>query len=417
MPPPQSTPRAYPGRAASAWTTPDLGVRHLGTLHLGALGMDVVEHSPPQLVQAIGSRVWSEDGAEYVDFDNAGGAVLLGHRDPQVVAAVRLARSSDERRGIERYQRDVAERIAAMAPAAEACAFGGQVSQALRAAVAAAQLATGREAVFVCRSTEAGEARRLKGERFPFDDLEALQRLTDLTAPAAIVMAPCGARAPSPGYLKGVRELATRLGAVLVFDETLSGFRVHEGGAQALYGVEADLAVFGESLANGMPLGVLAGRRELVKAVQDHEPLRPDIACLAAAKAVLAKIEAEPVMAALRIGGAEIQAETAARLEAAGLGEVVMLAGDPAAGRLQFTRRPGIDPHAVRSLWMNECRAHHLFTLGAVNMSYAHGEREIAVLLAAFDQAADRLAQALRQGVPQPRLQTPKKTWAAHTFG
>ena len=109
----------HPDPGSSAWAT---------------LGLDVVEHSPPQLVQAIGARVWSEDGAEYVDFDNLGGAVLLGHRDPQVVAAVRLARSDEARRGPERYQREVAERIRHMAPSAEACAFGGEVSQALRAA-------------------------------------------------------------------------------------------------------------------------------------------------------------------------------------------------------------------------------------------------------------------------------------------
>jgi glutamate-1-semialdehyde 2,1-aminomutase len=375
--------------------------------------MDVVEHSPPLLVQAIGSRVWSDDGTEYVDFDNAAGAVLLGHRDPHVVAAVRLARFGGERHGLERYQREVAERIQGMAPAAEACAFGGEVSQALRASVTAARLATGREPVFVSRAAEAGEARWLKGERFPFDDLEALERLiaASAEAPAAIVLAPCAGHDPSAGYLKGVRDLCSRIGAVLVFDETLSGFRVHEGGAQALYGVEADLMVFGESLANGMPLGVLAGRRELVEAVQEQDPLRAEVACLAAAKAVLTKIELEPVITILRVGGAEIQAETAQRLKAAGLEDVVTLTGDPAAGRLEFHRRPGIDPHAVRSLWMNECRAHNLFTLGAVNMSYAHGEREIALLLAAFEQAADRLALALRQAVPPPR---PK---AAQSFG
>jgi glutamate-1-semialdehyde 2,1-aminomutase len=391
-------PRAYTAPDTSAWAT---------------LGLDVVEHSPPQLVQAIGARVWSDDGAEYVDFDNLGGAVLLGHRDPHVVAAVRLARSDEARRGSEYYEREVAERIRRMAPAAEACAFGGDVSQALRAAATAAQLFTGRQGVFACRTAEAGEGRRLKSARFPFDDLPALERLIDLNgeAPAAIVLDPCGGEAPSAGYLKDVRALCDRTGAVLVFDETLSGFRVHEGGAQALYGVEADLMVFGESLANGMPLSVLAGRRDLVWAAQEHEPLRADIASLAAARAVLAKIEAEPVIATLRIGGSEIQAETCAGLEAAGLDAFVALTGDPAAGRLQFRRRSGLDPQAVRSLWIKECQAHHLFTLGAVNMSYAHGEREIAVLLRAFEQATDRLALALRQAIPQPRLKS------AQSFG
>jgi glutamate-1-semialdehyde 2,1-aminomutase len=382
------------------------------------LGLDVAEHSPPQLVQAIGSRVWSDDGAEYVDFDNLGGAVLLGHRDPQVVAAVRLARSDEARRGPEYYERAVAERIRHMAPGAEACAFGGEVGQALRAAATAAQLSTGRQGVFACRTGEAGEGRRLNAARFPFGDLQAIQRLIDLNgeAPSAIVLDPCGGEAPSAGYLRDVRALCDRTGAVLVFDETLSGFRVHEGGAQALYGVEADLMVFGESLANGMPLSVLAGRGDLVRAAQEHQPLHADISSLAAARAVLAKIESEPVIATLRVGGAEIQAETGARLKAAGLDDLVGLTGDPAAGRLVFRRRPGIDPQAVRSLWINECHGRRLFTLGAVNMSYAHGEREIAVLLSAFEQAADRLALALRQAVPQPR-RTPRKSGTAQSTG
>lgn len=368
------------------------------------LGMDTVEHSPPQLVQAIGSRVWSADGAEYVDFDNASGAVLLGHRDAHVIAAVRMARSADERRGLARYEADLSQMILAMSPGAEACVFGGQVSQALRAALTAARLHTGREQVFVCRSAvDAAGARRIAGPSFPFNDLASLERLMELHGQdtAALVLAPC-ARAPSPGYLTGVRELCDRIGAILVFDETLSGFRVHEGGAQALYGVQADLMVFGEALANGMPLGVLAGRRELVEAVQEAEPLRADLASLAAAKAVLGKIMTQPVIATLRIGGAEIQAEASERLRAAGLGGLVELTGDPAAGRLEFHAWGGVDAATMKSLWMNECLAHHLFTLGAVNMSYAHGEREIAVLLAAFDQAAERLALALRQTAPSP---------------
>jgi glutamate-1-semialdehyde 2,1-aminomutase len=383
--------RVYPAAEPTAWPS---------------LAMGAIEHTPPIFVQAIGSRVWSDDGAEYVDFDNRGGAVLLGHRDPTVIAAVRLARSAQERRGPERFKVDVAALIAEMAEGAEACAFGDQVSQALRAAVLAARLHTGRERVYVCRGAmEAVGHRRLGAPSFPFDDLPALERLMEVHGgeTAGLMLAPCGHRSPSSGYLKGVRALCDRMGAVLIFDETLSGFRVHEGGAQALYGVSADLMVFGESLANGMPLGVLAGRRELVEASQAADPLRADIASLAAAQAVLTKLRLEPVIGALRTGGAEIQAEVEARLLGAGLADVVTLAGDPASSRLEFRAARGIDPADLKSLWMNECLAHRLFTLGAVNMSYAHGERDIAVLLAAFDQAADRLASAVRQATPQSR--------------
>ena len=364
-----------------------------------APAFDAADEAAPRIVQAIGARVWSADGTEYIDFDNAGGAVLLGHRDPAVIAAVRLARSSDERRGPERYKADVAERIRAMAPGAEATAFGADVSQVMRAAITAARLATGRELVFACGSS-------VRAPSFPFDDLPMLERALELHGrdTAALVLAPCDGRAPATGYLPAVRDLADRHGVVLIFDETLSGFRVHEGGAQALYGVQADLVVFGESLANGMPLGALVGRRDLVRTAEAAEHLGADIASLAAAKAVLAKIADEPVIATLRIGGAEIQAEVGARLRAAGLEDAVRIEGDPAAMRMVF--RPavlGLGQSAcgsMQSLWTNECLAHRLFTLGALNVSYAHGDREIAVLLTACEQAVERLALALRQAVP-----------------
>jgi glutamate-1-semialdehyde 2,1-aminomutase len=381
-------PVPFPPRSRAPWAAP---------------AFDVAEEAPPQMVQAIGARVWSADGAEYIDFDNAGGAVILGHRDPSVIAAVRLARSSDERRGLERYKADVAERIQHMAPGAEATAFGADVSQVMRAALTTARLYTGRELVFACGSA-------VRAPPFRFDDLPALERLLDQDGKqtAALVLAPCGDHTPSARYLPAVRALCDRHGVVLIFDEALSGFRVHEGGAQALYGVEADLVVFGENLANGMPLGALIGRRDLVETAQTSEHLGADIASLAAAKAVLTRLDSDPVIATLRIGGAEIQAEVDNRIRAAGLEGAVAIEGDPAALRLAFHPAAlGLaegDALAMKSLWTNECLAHRLFTLGAVNMSYAHGDREIAVLLTACEQAAERLALALRQASASPRL-------------
>jgi glutamate-1-semialdehyde 2,1-aminomutase len=358
--------------------------------------MDPANGSLPQIVQTIGARIWSADGTEYIDFDNGGGSILLGHRDPGVIAAVRMARSADERRGIDRYWADLSTLILAMMPGSQGygVAFGADVTQVLRAALTASRRITGRDLAFACRARDTG-GRRLGPQlpTFPFDDLQALEHLLDLHGDqtAALVLAPCGARDPSAGYLAGVRALADRYGAVLIFDETLSGFRVHEGGAQALYGVQADLAVFGQSLANGMPLGALVGRADLVHAARESEHLGPDIASLAAAKAVLTAIASRPVIATLRIAGSEVQAEVGKRLREAGLDAAVRLEGDPAATKLTFLTAE------LQSLWINECHTHRLFTLGALNMSYAHGDREIGALLSACEKAADRVALALRE--------------------
>ena len=380
----------------SAFQLPPVDPPHARAAAVSGDWSTAASDAPLQIVQAIGARIWSADGAEYIDFDNAGGAVLLGHRDPAVIAAVRMARSADERRGPDRYWADLANLVLSMMPGSQGhgAAFGADVSQVMRAALTAARRVTGRELAFACRGREGGPRRAGPNlPTFAYDDLPALEYLLDLHGEdtAALVLAPCGAHDPSPGYLAGVRTVADRHGAVLIFDETLSGFRVHEGGAQALYGVQADLVVFGESLANGMPLGALIGRADLVQAARESEHMGPDIASLAAAKAVLTKIGAEPVIATLRVGGAEIQAEIGQRIRQAGLEGVVRLEGDPAAMRLIFLNAE------MHSLWMNECHAHRLFTLGALNMSYAHGDREIAALLSACEQAADRLALALRE--------------------
>jgi hypothetical protein len=126
--------------------------------------------------------------------------------------------------------------------------------------------------------------------------------------------------------------------------------------------------------------------------------LRADLSSLAAAQAVLTKIQDEPVISALRIGGAEVQAELRLCLESASLQDVVKIVGDPAASRIGFCPPLGIDPMAMKALWVGEYMAQRLFSQGDLNMSHAHGESEIAVLLHACGQAAERLASALRSG-------------------
>ena len=287
-----------PPRARDDWLTP------------------MADAALPQIVQAIGARVWSADGAEYVDFDNAGGAVLLGHRDPAVIAAVRMARSADDRRGPMRYWSDLSNLILAMMPGSQGhgVAFVADVTQVLRAALTASRRLIGRDLRLRLpqprwRCTADGAATADLPVRRPAG-AGISARPASATPPPPWCSIP-GRAATLSAYLAGVRALADRHGAVLIFDETLSGFRVHEGGAQAFYGVQADLAVFGQSLANGMPLGALGWLRDLVHAAREGEHLGPDIASLAAAKAVLTTIAAKPVIAVCASAGPRFRPRSA----------------------------------------------------------------------------------------------------------
>ena len=323
--------------------------------------------APAVLTEARGASLRAADGRDYIDFDNGSGAVLLGHADPDVEAAV-----AAERRNSDRLRGPLSERLIAQMSAAEDIRFFSAAQAALEAACAAARRATGRARVLHCRQAP---------EDADPDDL------------AAIVAEPLSVAAPCRRELAALRRFADRAGAVLIFDERRSALRVHEGGAQALYGVDADLTIVGEALANGRPLAALAGRLELMALVRGG-PVTAE--ALAAADAVLEKLAREPVLANLGIRGAEVQASLAGCIRAHGADELATVAGDPTAPTLAFA-----DSRA-RGRWLHELWARGVWSLGDLYISYAHGDREIGRLLAACDGAFEALLAA-----PPPRRPAP----------
>lgn len=342
----------------------------------------------PRIVRAAGARGWTASGDLYFDFDNRGGAVLLGHADPDVAVAVRRA----EQASAASLKSALDERLLAMAPQAEAAAYGPNLAAGLAAALAAARTVTGRSLVFACDSCALSGAAGLP--TFPWNDLDALDAaLADKgRRTAALVLAPLSETPAVPGYLAGVRRLADAHGVLLIFDEAASGFRIHNGGAQGLFGVRADLAVYGDSLANGEPFTAVAGRGDLVAALRLDDPSTP---ALAAAAAVIDKVERQSVVACLRVRGAEVQAEVGAAIEIAGAEDFVQVCGDPALSSLAFTSCGAIDALAMKRFWIREAADHRLISAAAHIMSFAHGDAEIEALIAASGEIARRLVEAI----------------------
>jgi glutamate-1-semialdehyde 2,1-aminomutase len=237
--------------------------------------------SPYFVTRGKGGHVWDADGNEYVDFISSLAAVTLGHGDPDVQAAV-AAQLED---GVifslpHPLEMEVAERLVAMVPCAEKVRFGKNGSDATSGAVRIARAFTGRDHVAVCgyhgwqdwyigataRNRGVPKAVRELTHTFPFNDLLALEALlaSHPAGFAAVMMEPMNVSDPAPGYLQAVKELAHRHGALLIFDETITGFRFANGGAQALFGVTPDLATFGKGIANGYPLAAVAGRADVM---------------------------------------------------------------------------------------------------------------------------------------------------------
>ena len=254
---------------------------------------------PFVVTRGRGAEIQDADGRWYIDYVLGMGAVILGHADPRVTEAV----VSAVREGLvfaaqHPLEAEVAERISAAVPSVEVIRCTSSGSEAAHAALRIARAATKRslvvrfdghyhgwfDAIYTADRTPADEAMAAArpGSRgqpasalrdvvvLPWNDLSAVREAAARYhgEVAAVILEPIlcntGVIPPAPGLLRAIREWCDRDGAVLIFDEVITGFRVAPGGAQGLLGVAPDLTVFGKAVGNGFPLSLVGGRRDLM---------------------------------------------------------------------------------------------------------------------------------------------------------
>ena len=247
---------------------------------------DFIEGEYPIFLESgQGSRLTDVDGNEYIDFLCGYGPIILGYREKEVDEAV-IRQITD--RGFcftltQRYQNQLAKKLSEIVPCSEMSIFLKTGSDATTASIRIARAYTKRLHVMRCGyhgwhdwcvEMKGGIPEKCYEDvhEFRYNNLAQLEELMakygDQTA--AIIMTPFGhpnhqkMAEPQPGFLKGVRELANRYGAVLVFDEVRTGFRLAMGGAQELYGVTPDMVVLGKGMANGYAIIVVTGKREVM---------------------------------------------------------------------------------------------------------------------------------------------------------
>ena len=300
---------------------------------------------PTHFFRASGCTVIDTDGAAYVDCTMALGAVALGYGEKRVAGAVTDAVARGNVAGLAAVEEvEIAERLCDLIPCAEQAIFTKTGAEAVSAAVRLARTHTGRDVVVASGyfgwHDWAGEAKgipagaRADVTRVPFDDVAALEHAVAAagTRLAAIVLEPVVERLPSDAWIARARELADRSGAVLVFDELKTGFRLRSAGYQELSGVTPDLATFGKAMANGFPLAVVVGRRDIMQAARAtwiSSTLAGESSALAATGAVLDwHVEAD-ICATLWETGAEIRSRVQDAIDASGCTGVEIRGIDP----------------------------------------------------------------------------------------
>jgi glutamate-1-semialdehyde 2,1-aminomutase len=260
---------------------------------------------PPHIIAGNGAHVVDADGNEFVDYVLAYGPHILGHQPPRVVAAIRaqLERGVAYGHTVE-LEVDLAERIVEAVESVEMVRFVTSGTEAAMSAVRLARAATGRDRIVKFAGGYHGHADALLAEAgsgiatlgipgspgvpaaavagtvvLPYNDLEAVIGLfeSDGDQVAAVIVEPVagnmGCVPPEPGFLDGLRDSTSKWGALLVFDEVMTGFRVAYGGAQTLYGVRPDLSLFGKVIGGGLPVGAYGGRRDLMEQIAPSGPV------------------------------------------------------------------------------------------------------------------------------------------------
>ena len=253
---------------------------------------DFIEGEYPIFLETgKGCRLTDVDGNEYIDFLCGYGPIILGYRVEEVDAAVY---KQIKEKGFcftltQKYQNLLAKKLNAIVPSSELSIFLKTGSDATTASIRIARAHTNKLKVMRCGyhgwhdwcvEMKGGIPAKFYEDvyEFQYNDLDQLQTLmaTHGADTAAIIMTPFGhpnhqkMQTPKPGFLEGVREIADRYGAVLVYDEIRTGFRLSMGGAQKLYGVTPDLTVLGKAMANGYPISVVTGKKSVMMAAA-HE--------------------------------------------------------------------------------------------------------------------------------------------------
>jgi glutamate-1-semialdehyde 2,1-aminomutase len=300
---------------------------------------------PTHFVRAAGCHVETADGERLLDCTMALGAVALGYGEPQLTRAVIETIANGSVSGLSpTLEVEVAERLCGVVACAERVQFLKTGAEAMTAAVRIARTYTARDIVVGCgyfgwhdwSSDSAGVSAVTKQQfmRVPFDDIAALERaVADAgSGLAAIALEPVIERLPSPEWIATARALCDTRGAVLIFDEMKTGFRLATGGYQQFAGVTPDLAAFGKALANGYPLAVVCGHAALMEAAERtwiSSTLASESAALVAAASVLSWHDRVDVCASLADIGKEMRGVVAAALEASGVTGVTMAGIDP----------------------------------------------------------------------------------------
>ncbi len=383
--------------------------------------------APIFLQSGKGCRVRDVDGNEYIDYVQGLLPNILGYAHDEVNAAATAQLADGHSFSLPHpLEVQLAERLTRLIPCAEMVRFGKNGSDATSGAIRAARAFTGRDRIACCgyhgwqdwyigsTTRNAGVPRAVRNltHTFKYNDLASLGKLF-VEHPgefAAVIMEPMNFVEPEAGFLAGVKDLAHKNNALLIFDEICSGFHFGLGGAQKLFAVTPDLACFGKAMGNGFPISCVVGRHDVMQVFEEifySFTFAGEVASMAAAMKVLDLLEQSDALARIEASGRILQDGVNAMAKEAGIAGHVLAVGRPQWSLLKFTDKNGAESPLVKNLFQQEVVKRGVLILATHNLTAAHDGPAVHQTLEVYAEVLKTIAWWIDDADPARFLEGP----------
>lgn len=377
--------------------------------------------APKYLKKGSGAHVWDVDGNEFIDYNMGIGPLSLGYAYPRVDEAI-IAQLKDGITFSMMHELEVklAELIHKVIPNAESIRISKTGADVTSAAVRVARAFTGRSKVLCCgyhgwhdwyiavTSRNAGipEAVKDLSATFDYNNLDSVRDALDEDV-ACVILEPFVFEAPKNDFLRELKALCEANGTLLIFDEMWTGFRIAVGGAQEYFGVVPDLACYSKAFANGMPISLLTGRREVMQLFQDEvfffTTFGGEALSLAAAVATISEMIEKNVPAYLAEKGRCLKDGYNALAIELGIDGYTRCTGYDCRSMVSFDASAG-NPLELKSFVQQEMIKRGILWAGFHNMSFSHSDADVVYTLQAYREVLGLLKEAVAAGDVTARL-------------
>ena len=358
--------------------------------------------SPFFIERGRGSKVWDVDGNEYIDFVNSLAAVTIGYCDKDVDKAVQEQMKNGATFSLPHtLEMEVAEKLIEIIPCAEKVRFAKNGTDATSASIRIARAYTGKDHIAVCgyhgwqdwyigsTTRDLGVPKAVKEltHKFEYNSLESLEKIFQEQELACVIMEPMNIEYPQNNFLEKVKGLVHKNNALLIFDETVTGFRYSLGGAQELFDVTPDLATFGKGMANGYPLSAVVGSNKVMQKVEDiffSGTFGGETLSLAAASVIVDVYKAQQVIKHFDQMGNYLLENLNTLIESEGLSDIFWTSGHPAWSFLHIKVQSQYSVFEIKTFFLQEMFKRGILTLGSHNLSFSHSKEDIDKLLAVY---------------------------------